>query len=167
MRSALALLLLLAAAAPALAAEPEGCDQFKWPIARERVLLTAPDRVALDSGATLAAAPDKAMTLHLRPLHQAGLPKPPERSQAADSFAGFVQLGAVPAGRIVVSLSAGAWIDVIQQGRYLRPAAFSGATGCEGIRKTVRFEVAAEPLTLQFSGVRADTISLTVLPSAE
>lgn len=54
--------LALLVATPALAAEPGGCDKFKWPIERERAALTAPDRLGLIPGADIskplsAAAP--------------------------------------------------------------------------------------------------------------
>ena len=43
--------------------------------------------------------------------------------------------------------------------------AFSGATDCEGIRKTMKYEIAASPFVLQISGTREDAISIAILPS--
>ena len=58
MRTPLLVALMIVCAAPAWAAEePSGCDKFKWGIDRERTALTAPDRIALSSGAELAALP--------------------------------------------------------------------------------------------------------------
>jgi hypothetical protein len=64
-----------------------------------------------------------------------------------------------------VSLSTGAWLDVVQDGHFLKPKAFSGATDCDGIRKTMKYELSASPFALQVSGVREDSISIAILPA--
>lgn len=157
---------LLLAAAPAWAAEPSGCDAFKWPIARERAALTAADRPRLASGAQIDAAASGAIALGLRPPADAGLPTPPERVPKDGTFAGFARFASVPKpGVYTVSLSAGGWIDVVQDGRILKPLAFSGATGCDGISKTMKYEIAASPFVVQISGTQQDLVSLAVLPS--
>ena len=159
--------LLFALAAPALAAEePSGCDKFKWPIDRERAALTAPDRTKLASGSELAAIPSSGVTLKLVSPGDARLPKPPERAPKAGTFAGFASFKDRPkAGIYTISLSAGAWVDVIQDGHFLKPKAFSGATDCEGIRKTMKYEFAASPFILQVSGATDTQISVAILPS--
>jgi hypothetical protein len=53
----------------------------------------------------------------------------------------------------MVTLSNYAWIDAIQNDAYLKPKGFSGVTGCDAARKSVRFDLAAGPVTIQFSGV--------------
>jgi hypothetical protein len=118
---------VLLGAAPALAAEePSGCDKFKWPIEHERAALTAPDRITLASGAELAAIPATGMTFILVTPAEARLPTPPERAKDG-TFAGFARFKAAPKpGIYTISLSAGAWIDVIQDGHDLKPKGFSG-----------------------------------------
>ena len=69
------------------------------------------------------------------------------------------------AGIYTVSLSAGAWIDVVQDGHVLKPKAFSGATDCDGIRKTMKYEISASPFVLQISGTRENSVSVAILPS--
>ena len=69
------------------------------------------------------------------------------------------------AGIYTVSLSAGGWVDVVQDGHLLKPKAFSGATDCDGIRKTVKYELSASPFVLQFSGSRDNLVSVAILPS--
>ncbi|WP_257167790.1 hypothetical protein [Bradyrhizobium sp. SRS-191] len=158
--------LLLLATTAAHAAEPSGCDKFKWDIARERAALTASDRRKLDSGGDLAALPASGVLLTLRPLAEAKLPTPPERAPKDGSFAGVTRLTAAPrAGIYTVSLSTAAWIDLVQDGRILKPIAFSGATDCDGIRKTVKYELAAQPFTLQISGAPQAEISIAILPA--
>jgi len=153
----------LLASVPAWAAEPSGCDKFKWPIERERAALTAPDRPKLASGAEITAP---SITLGLVAPAAAMLPTPPERAPKDGSFAGFVALKTAPKpGVYTISLSSAAWVDVVQDGKILKPRAFSGATDCDGIRKTMKYELAASPFMVQVSGATDSTISLALLPS--
>lgn len=165
-KSLLAALTLLAAA-PALAAEePSGCDKFKWNIDHERAALTAPDRTRLASGGELAALPATGVTIALVPPADAKLPTPPERTPKDGTFAGFTRIISAPkAGTYTISLSSGAWVDVVQDGHFLKPAAFSGATDCDGIRKTMKYQLAASPIVLQISGARENSLSIAILPS--
>ena len=167
MRTPFLIALLLMTVAPAWAAEePSGCDKFKWPIERERAALTAPDRAKLASGAELAALPSSGVTLALVAPSDAKLPTPPERAPKEGTFAGFASFKAAPkAGLYTVSLSTGGWLDVVQDGHFLKPKAFSGATDCDGIRKTVKFELSASPFVLQISGTRENAISIAILPT--
>ena len=163
----LVLAVLLFAAAPAWAAEePSGCDKFKWPIDHERAVLTAPDRVKLSSGSDVAAMPSTGITLALVAPADAKLPSPPERAPKDGTLAGFANFkGAPKAGIYTISLSNGAWVDVVQGGHFLKPKAFSGATDCDGIRKTMKYELAAQPFVLQVSGTKESAISIAILPS--
>lgn len=167
MRKLLLVALLTFAAVPVWAAEePSGCDKFKWPIDHERAALTAPDRVKLNSGSDVAAMPSTGITLSLVAPGDAKLPSPPERAPKDGTMAGFANFkGAPKAGLYTISLSNGAWVDVVQDGHFLRPKAFSGATDCDGIRKTMKYELAAQPFVLQVSGAKENAISIAILPS--
>ena len=167
MRKSLLVALLLVGAAPAWAAEePSGCDKFKWPIERERAALTAPDRARLASGSEQAALPLSGITLALVAPADAGLPMPPERAPREGTFAGFTSFKTAPkAGLYTISLSAGGWVDVVQDGHFLKPRAFSGATDCDGIRKTVKYELSASPFVLQISGIKENAVSIAILPT--
>lgn len=167
MRAPVLMALMFLGTTPTWAAEePSGCDKFKWNIDHERAALTAPDRVKLASGGEVAAPPSTGMTLALRPPADAKLPTPPERAPKEGTFAGFTSFKSAPkAGIYTVSLSVGGWIDVVQDGHILKPKAFSGATDCDGIRKTMKYEIGASPFVLQISGIREDSISVAILPS--
>jgi hypothetical protein len=167
MRAPLLIAFVLLSAAPAWAAEESsGCDKFKWPIERERAALTAPDRVKLASGAEVAALPSTGMTLALLPPGEAKLPSSPERAPREGTFAGFASFKSPPkAGLYTVSLSAGGWVDVVQDGHFVKPKGFSGATDCEGIRKTMKYEISQSPFVLQVSGTREESVSIAILPS--
>jgi hypothetical protein len=159
--------LLLLGVAPALAAEePSGCDKFKWNIERERTALTAPDRPKLSSGSEQATLPSTGLTLALRAVAEAKLPSPPERAPKEGTFAGYTSFRTIPkAGLYTISLSGGGWIDVVQDGHFLKPKTFSGATDCGGIRKTVKYELSASPFVVQVSGIMEDSVSIAVLPA--
>jgi hypothetical protein len=148
------------------AEEPSGCDKFKWPIEHERAALTAPDRIKLASGAEVAAVPATGITLTLQAIADAKLPTAPERAPKEGTFSGFASFKDAPKpGIYTISLSEGAWIDVIQNGHALKPKGFSGATDCEGIRKTMKYEISANPFVLEISGARDNALSVAILPS--
>ncbi len=161
--------LLLVSMAQAWAAEkPSGCDKFKCNIDHERAALTAFDRAKLNLGTELTALPVSGVILGLVARADASLPTPPERAPKGGTFAGFASFTTAPkAGVSTISVSAGAWVDVVQGGHFHKPRGFSGATDCEGIRKTVKYELAASPFVLQVSGSRDNSISVAVLPSGE
>jgi hypothetical protein len=157
---------IASAAAPGLAQAQEGsgCGGFRWPLDVERAALVRPDKPSLANGGALPL--NVAMTLELQPLAGAGLPKPPERApKSAQAFAGHFTLAAPSKpGVYKITISSPGWIDVLDGANYLRPKAFTGATACEGARKSVKFDLPSEPLGLQFSGVENDRISVIVSP---
>jgi hypothetical protein len=155
---------LVAAPGFAQAQEGSGCNGFKWPLDHERAALIRTDKASLPNGGALAY--DAATTLQLQPFSLAGLPKAPERAPKSPSdFAGHFSLAA-PAkpGVYRVTINPGGWVDVLDGGAYLHPIAFSGATGCDSARKSVKFDLPARPLAVQFTGVKGDQISVIVSP---
>jgi hypothetical protein len=167
MRSPLLLALAIVAACPALAQEPVGCDKFKWPLDRERALLTDARAAKVASGSEIPAPPPTALILRLVSFQAAALPFPPERPpRASGSFAGYLRFHAVPQiGTYFVTLSDEGWLDLIRDGHYLKAADFTGARDCAGARKSVKFDVAAGPLIVQISGARAPTIGIVISPA--
>jgi hypothetical protein len=161
--------LVLAAAllgAPGLAAadEPTGCNAFRWSIESDRAELNAATKSVVAIGGALRYS--SAQTLKLAPFADAALPRAPERApKATPSFAGHFTLAA-PAkpGLYRVTLASDAWIDVIDNGVFLHPKAFSGALGCDGARKSVKFDLPGRPLDVQLSNVRNADIAVIVTP---
>jgi hypothetical protein len=153
---------LIAAPGLAQAQEGSGCSAFKWPLDHERAALVRADKASLPNGGALSY--DAAMTLELQPLAAAGLPQPPERApKSTSAFAGhFILAAPAKAGNYRVTISSEGWVDVLDGGAYLHPIAFTGAKGCEGARKSVKFDLPARPLALQFSGVPQNQISVIV-----
>jgi hypothetical protein len=164
MRSALIALVALLAAGPCFAQEPVGCDKFKWPLDRERAMLTGTDVPMAASGGSVTHPLPVAVNVALVPFADAKFPVPPERApKSPASFAGFVQLPAPSqGGTYKISSSSEAWIDVVQDGRTVKSAAFSGATGCDGIRKSVKFDLAARPFIVELSGIPVNAIRIAI-----
>ena len=162
-RGRLALAALIATLPGVAAAEgPSGCGAFKWPIERERAALEGAGKPAIANGGALAY--DVASTLRLAPLAEAGLPHAPERApKYAQSFAGHFTL-AIPAkpGVYRVTIASDGWVDVVDNGAFLHPKGISGAVGCAGARKSVKFDLPARPLDLQLSGVRNPEVAVMV-----
>ncbi|QXX76563.1 hypothetical protein MHY1_p00085 (plasmid) [Methylovirgula sp. HY1] len=156
------ILMMLLSIMPALAQEPVGCDKFKWPLAQERALLAKPARIV--SGAAMPHPLQTAVKLALMPFREAKLPvAPSHRPKLANFYAGFLQVAAVAkAGIYRITLSHPAWIDVIQSGRILKSSGFTGAAGCDGLAKSVTFDLAAAPFIIEISGSAARESALVV-----
>jgi hypothetical protein len=159
-------LAVLLATAPgwAYAQEGSGCGGFRWPLDPERAALARADKPSLANGGAIPS--NIAVTLELASLTAAGLPKPPERApKSPQSFAGHFTLAApVKPGVYKITISSEGWIDVLDGDSYLHPTAFTGATGCEGARKSVKFDLPSRALAIQFSAVKDDRIAVIVSP---
>jgi hypothetical protein len=163
---------VLAAAVPASAAGETGCSGFLWPLETELAWMKAAESEKVASGATLPAPPaDKAIELALLPAAEVSFrakptstPKPGDK----DTFGGVVSFaGAAEAVHYQVTLSTNGWIDVVQNGAALEATGHTGSKDCDGLRKSVRFEVAPGPFSIQVSGVRKDSIRITLRPAAD
>ena len=155
---------LCVSAASALAAEPAGCDKFKWPLDKERATLTGSDLPKLASGSRATWPLPFATTVTLLPFTEVKLPVAPEHTpKSNDTFAGFIDASApAQSGTYKITLSSEGWIDVVQGGGRLKSIAATGATGCDGVRKSVKFELAVAPFTVQFSGIDANSVGVAI-----
>jgi hypothetical protein len=106
-------------------------------------------------------------------IRNAGYAPAPRRREAADAaranaqierqFAGFIEAPAPPkAATYKITLSSEGWIDIVQNGRRVRSVTSTGATGCNGVRKSVKFDLAAAPFTVQLSDVEANSVGLVI-----
>jgi hypothetical protein len=147
-----------------LAQEPVGCDKFKWPLETERTALTRNDIRKVAPGDPIGRINGQAVDLSLVPLADAKLPMPPERTpKTGTAYAGFVRVDAPDKpGTYRVSLAGESWIDVVQDGRYVKSGPFSGALGCSGIRKSVKFALTAAPFVVQFTSGNASSLKMII-----
>jgi hypothetical protein len=133
--------------------------------------MKAADSEQVASGATIAKVPaDKAIALALSPVPEVKFPHQPmstPKPEDAKAYGGFVTFESAEGGHMQVSLSTYGWIDVIQNGTPLESTGHSGSEGCDAIRKSVRFEIAPGPFSIQVSGVKANTIKFAIRPAAD
>ncbi|NVO16276.1 MAG: hypothetical protein HXX10_19775 [Rhodoplanes sp.] len=159
-----ALAVSILAAAPAARAE-DGCRSFAWSLGREKAWFAA-GPATLGAGAPLPLG--TAVEVALGPAAAVTWTSPPERApKTPDTRGAVLPLAAVPTGVYQITLSAEAWIDVVQDGARLPSAGFSGRTDCPGLRKSVRFRLGSGPAVVQLSGATVDRLAIAVAPVEE
>ena len=154
----ISLFAILAGTSFAMAADT-GCDAFKWPVEREQALF--PAAPAAQSGATLTVG--QAVDFSLEAVDTISFEVPPGRAPAAGTFGATANVTVPPEGELQFSLSDEAWIDVVQDGKTVKSAAFSGVKACPGIRKSVRFKLTPGAATIQVSGAKNPELKVAVL----
>ena len=163
-RLLLSLLFVAGLASAARAQDSAGCDKFKWSVARERAWFAAGAK-PVAAGADLALA-EEGYAVALLPDEAAGFVVPPERAPKPGAFGGVLKISALPkAGLYEVTLSDEAWVDVVQNGASVKSSDFSGQKNCPGVRKSVRFPLAAGAATVQISNASSATIQLAIAPA--
>ncbi len=169
MRLVATTLALAAQVESASAAGTGGCESFAWPLKTELSWIGASDPVMLQSGASVTALPAKAMLVTLVPQDQAALSVAPSGKQKAardNVRAGIINFAGVPEpGPYHGTLSGPGWIDVVQNGVNLGAIAHTGKADCDGIRKSVRFNIGAGPFAIHLSGIPSETIKVMIRKS--
>jgi hypothetical protein len=160
-------LLIIILATPALAADEAACEKFAWPLVRERTWFAAPDKPSISVGAQVSGVPKTAFVLRLASDTKASFAMPPEQKPKAETWFGGMVTFPSPdkPGLHQITLSEEAWIDVVQDGRYLQALAHTGRRDCSSVRKSVRFDVSQAPFVVQLSGAASDTVTLAVAPA--
>ncbi|WP_257549525.1 homogentisate 1,2-dioxygenase [Sphingopyxis sp. DBS4] len=83
---------------------------------------------------------------------------PPERKPDPFKYGGMVPIEIKTPGRLVVALGAGAWIDLVRDGAFVKSVAHGHGPDCSGIRKMVEFDVEPGRYLLQISSAPAASI---------
>jgi tungstate transport system substrate-binding protein len=145
--------------------ERSACQQFAWSVNREMALFDGAELQTAGTGATvLAQLP--AFLLKLEPQEKVAFAEPPERgARFAGAKAGVVSFSVPKSGHYQITLSADAWIDLIQDGHALRSLGSSGRRNCPSVRKSVRFELQSGPAVLQLSSVSENAIKVAMVPA--
>jgi hypothetical protein len=147
----------------AQAQDKNGCDQFKWSVARERAWFAA-ERQPIASGATVVAGQGYAVTL--APNESVAFRAPPERALKAGGFGATLSLANIDkAGSYEITLSDEGRIDAVQGDALIKSTDYSGQKDCPGIRKSVRFDLKTGPLTVQISNAPTASIDLAIAPA--
>jgi hypothetical protein len=156
-RAALILIGSLIAVAPAHA----DCAHFKWSVAREVGWFKGtPTPLPAESGQA-----DSGVAYALTLAKNVKLPYPPERAPGKDTYAAVIKAPKLEAGVYQITLSGEAWIDVAENDALVKSSDFSGQKDCPGVRKTVRFNLAAGPATIQISNAAAEALNFAISPS--
>lgn len=116
-----------------------------------------PSRISGD-----AIEPGKATALTLRAVDVAKFALPPERAPATGTFGGVYRVTIARAGIYRVALQAGAWIDLVRDGKSLTSAAHMEGPACSGIRKIVDFALEPGSYTLQLSGAKGPQMRVLI-----
>lgn len=82
----------------------------------------------------------------------------PEREPDVFKFGGMVPIDVKKAGRLVVALDGGAWIDLVHEGAVVKSATHGHGPACSGIRKMVEFDVTPGRYLLQIVNAPSDKI---------
>jgi hypothetical protein len=163
-KTRLLLALILSSAIAIPAAAQEGCKGFAWPLETEIGWMLSPAGTSIGSGERLPAPAASAFDLKLAPSNDAKLPfKSTAKTIAPDSYSGWFAIDGLPKdGLYQISISSHAWIDAVQNGEPAQTHAFTGFPTCKLIRKSVRYKLAASPITIQIAGSPTETIKVAI-----
>lgn len=114
------------------------------------VPLTAATSIETASRASLALG--KAARLQLIPTATVRYARLPEKPGTPASNGGLVSFTVAEPGTYRVALGAGAWVDVVRDGRTLLSVAHGHGPACSGVRKMVDFRLTPGRYLLQIAG---------------
>lgn len=106
-----------------------------------------------------ALKPNGSAQLQLHPEPAVAVPLKKERAKQPRQFAGLAALDVAKAGKLEVSLSDRAYVDLIRDGRALESTAH-GHRGCRGLAKSVSFDVRPGRYIVQIVNSPAKTVRI-------
>ena len=107
---------------------------------------------------------EQATTVTLYPVGEVRFVSAPAKRASASSYGGMLAMDVREAGTYQVSLSAGAWIDVLKDGEEIASTAHDHGAGCSGFAKMVSFALQPGRHVIQLSGNKEDSITVMVAP---
>ena len=105
---------------------------------------------------------DQAASVTLHPGNDVRFVISPEKPGSSGSYGGMLSLDVREAGTYQVALSAGAWLDMVQDGASVASTGHEHGAECSGLRKMVSFPLKPGRHVIQLSGNREDTIRVLV-----
>jgi hypothetical protein len=157
--SVFCLIVPLAFCASSALAAGAGCDAGKWPLSAVQTRFggTLPAVANGDSLPTLGAP----VLVNLSAQADVAFLRAPARAAKANpAYAAVVKLGPEPAATYQVTVSDGAWVDVVEGGALVGQSGYVHRKDCPGVDKSIRFKTNGGPLSIQISGAYAKTIKL-------
>jgi hypothetical protein len=146
-------------AASSASAASAGCDAGKWPLSpvQSRFGGTLPTLASGDALPALGAP----VLLNLSAQADVAFLHPPARAAKANpAYAAIIKLGPEPAATYQITLSDGAWVDVVDNGELVKQSGYVRRRDCPGIDKSIRFKTDGGPLSIQISGAYAKSIKI-------
>ena len=122
--------------------------------------ITSADKPAGVAAAALTPGQGALVTLH--PTRSVSYVTQPEKPGGSVASGGLLSVVIADTGTYQVSLSSGAWIDVLRDGKALISMAHSPGPACSGIRKTVQFALQPGSYVVQLSANAAPMIQVMV-----
>jgi hypothetical protein len=145
---------------PACARAPAPLAEFSgWPAKADLESATK----AADLGAA-ELKPGQAVTAHLHPTREVAYVTQPEKPGGSVAKGGLLSFRIDRAGTYRIGLGAGAWIDVVKDGKTLESTAHGPGPACSGIRKVVDFPLQPGLYILQISASPSDQIGVILTP---
>ena len=143
------------------------CSAFKWPVDKEQAAFESGDLQKLSSGTSKGPWGEQVFALELKPAKDVTFPlAPPAKKNAPETFGATLSFAApAAAGVYQITISNPSWIELVQNGAALKNVDHSGAKGCDGVRKSIRFNIGAAPVTLQVSGSADLTVNVSIRPA--
>jgi len=105
---------------------------------------------------------DQAATVTLHPVGEVRFARTPDKRLDVSSFGGMLAVDVREAGTYQVSLSAGAWIDMLKDGAPVASTAHDHGAQCSASAKMVSFALQPGRHVIQLSGNKDDTIKVMV-----
>jgi hypothetical protein len=104
----------------------------------------------------------QAATVTLHPVGEVRFANPPAKRASVSSYGGMLAVDVREAGTYQVSLSAGAWIDVLKDGAEVASTTHEHGAECSGMAKIVSFALQPGRHVIQLSGNKDATIKVLV-----
>lgn len=132
----------------------------------ERAWLRSEDAKQLQSGDVLSEPPSQALSIKLRPSAEIAHPVTPAgqpKGESSQTYGGVVSFSHVSRpGVHQVTLSGPGWVDLVQNAKPLLARSHTGKSDCEGVRKSVRFDVQDGAFVMQLSGIPTDSVRVVM-----
>ena len=136
-----------------------GCDAGRWPLSKIQTAFGGA-LPAVANGDSLPALATPAL-VNLSPQAEVTFVHAPGRPPKADpAYGGIVKLGSEPAATYQLTVSDGAWVDLIENADLVKQTGYVRRRDCPGVDKSIRFKTNGGPLIIQISGAYAKTIRL-------
>ena len=149
-----------APAAPSVCAAPAPLppELAAWP---QRSAIKA--AAGIEGLATAQLVPSQAVDAVLLRTGDVRYPVRPGKPGGSVSYGGLLGFNAVVPGTYRVALEAGAWIDILADGKPIVSGAHGHGPACSSVHKIVDFTLAAGPHVLQIAGNVKPSIGVLVV----